>query len=84
MEGNAIEHIPFEESVIHDLLHAWQRQWPEMGVMALVPEAESHHISLLQNSCQQFGIPLTGAVFPALVTDEGWSNSGCWLLRLNQ
>jgi len=84
MEGSAIEYIPFEEAVIHDLLQRWQRQWPEMGVMALVPEAESNRISLLQNSCQQFGIPLIGAIFPALVTDEGWSNSGCWLLRLNQ
>jgi len=84
MDDNAIEYIPFEEAVIHDLLQRWHHQYPTMGVMALVPEAENQQIPLLQNCCQQLEIPLTGAVFPALVTDEGWSNSGCWLLRLNQ
>ena len=84
MDDNAIEYIPFEEAVIHDLLQRWHNQYPAMGVMALVPEAENQHIPLLQNSCQQFGVPLTGAVFPALVTDAGWRNNGCWLLRLNQ
>ena len=84
MDDNAIEYIPFEEAVIHDLLQRWHNQYPAMGVMALVPEAENQHIPLLQSSCQQFGVPLTGAVFPALVTDAGWRNNGCWLLRLNQ
>jgi hypothetical protein len=27
---------------------------------------------------------VNGYVFPALVTDAGWRNNGCWLLRLNQ
>ncbi len=84
MMTNAMEHVPFEETIINDLLYSWHNQWPEMGVVALVPEAERNLIPLLQALCRQHNIPLAGAVFPALIADESWSSTGIWLLRLNR
>ena len=84
MMTDALKHVPFEETIINDLLQSWHSQWPEMGVIAFVPEAERNLIPLLQTLCRQHNIPLAGAVFPALITDESWSNTGIWLLRLNQ
>lgn len=81
---DSVKHVPFEETIINALLQSWHNQWPEMGVIALVPEAERNLIPLLQTLCRQRNIPLAGAVFPALIIDESWSNSGIWLLRLNQ
>lgn len=83
MGNETMKYVSFDETVITELLQHWQNQWTKMSILALVPEAERSRIPQLQRLCQQLNIPLAGAVFPALLTDDGWTNTGIWLLRLN-
>jgi hypothetical protein len=67
-------------SDIQPLIDDWKSRWPQMGVLALVSEADKDHISQLQATVRACQVPLCGAVFPALVTDTGFTTSGAWLL----
>jgi len=69
--------------LIRACLATWQRQWPEAGVLALLPEAEKSQVAPLQQLCRELSMPLAGAVFPALVTEQGFVTTGMWLVCLN-
>lgn len=69
--------------LIRACLTAWQRQWPEAGVLALLPEAEKSQVASLQQLCRELALPLAGAVFPALVTEKGFVTEGVWLVCFN-
>ena len=64
------------------LLRDWLGNAPEMGILALVPEARSNTVSELQVACNREGIPLVGAIFPALIDDAKFVSDGIWLLRM--
>jgi hypothetical protein len=49
-------------------------------VLALLPEAEAANLPVLQAACRALGLPLVGAIFPALVTETGFATDGVWLL----
>lgn len=66
------------------LIRDWRRQWPDMGVMLLLPEQEKDRISALQAMARAECVPLVGAIFPSLVTDHGFSSHGAWVLRFNE
>ena len=68
------------DTAIDGVLSEWQGRWPQMGVLALVPEAEKGSVPMLQRLSQARAIPLVGAVFPALVTSDGFSVDGVWLV----
>jgi hypothetical protein len=68
---------------LQDTLAAWQDAYPDMGVFAMVPEALAHCVTGLQQVCQAGGIPLLGAVFPALIADTGLRTDGIWLMRMD-
>lgn len=70
---------------LHDLsatLSAWQARWPDMGVLALVPEALAACVPDLQAQCRGRGVPLVGAVFPSLLTAHGFVADQVLLLCL--
>ena len=70
---------------LHDLsatLSAWQARWPDMGVLALVPEALAERVPDLQAACRERGAPLLGAVFPSLFTAQGFVTDQVLLLCL--
>lgn len=69
--------------VVDQTLSAWQADWPQMGVCALLPEAQKDQVGALQAQCLQHQVPLVGAIFPALIKDGGFLTEGVWLLRLN-
>ncbi len=71
---------PIETAVIDGILREWKGRWPQMGVMMLLPEAERQCIPAMQVLFSAQKIPLLGAVFPALVTDDGFVTAGAWLL----
>lgn len=54
-----------------------------MGVLVYLPEAQKHRVSQLQSKCKALGIPLVGAIFPALITPHGFSSEGAWLMRMD-
>lgn len=72
--------LPVEATTISGVLADWQRQWPHLGIVALVPEREAQGVQVLQAVCQTLNIPLLGAIFPALVTNSGFTTDGVWLL----
>lgn len=83
MVYDATIHLPFDGPVIQALLASWQQQWPALGVMAFVPEKEKKHVAELQAIFRTLNIPLVGAIFPALLIDGDWDETGILLLRMN-
>ena len=73
-------HVALNPAEIQPLMAGWSERWPNMGILALVPEAEKEHVGLLQEAARACGVAMSGAIFPALVTDNGFSTSGAWLL----
>ncbi len=71
-------------SDIEKLLEQWQGLYPKMGVLAFLPEADREKVPLLQQLFFRKNIPLTGAVFPALVARDQFYNHGLLLLRFNE
>lgn len=63
-------------------LSAWQARWPDMGVLALVPEALADRVPDLQAQCRVRGAPLVGAVFPSLLTAHGFVSDQVLLVCL--
>ncbi|WP_273424661.1 FIST signal transduction protein [Curvibacter lanceolatus] len=63
-------------------LAAWQARWPDMGVLALVPEALADRVPALQAACRERGVALLGAVFPSLFTGQGFVTDQVLLLCL--
>ena len=76
--------LPLDEAVLTRTLADWKSSHPEMGVLALLPMAEKDQLATLQDTCRRLSIPLTGGIFPELVTENGFSSSGVWLLRFDQ
>lgn len=62
----------------------WHAHYPAMGICILLPEAEKERLPILQGVCVRRGVPLVGAIFPALVMDAAFVTSGAWLLRFDE
>ncbi|WP_165873599.1 FIST signal transduction protein [Parasulfuritortus cantonensis] len=76
-------HFADDARALPELLQAWRAGHPDLGLLALLPEAEAAHIPALQAACRAAGIALVGAVFPALLGDAGFADRGIWLVRLD-
>lgn len=72
--------VALEPEVIRHTLQVWKTKRPHMGVLALLPEAEKHRVSTLQQVCSEEQVPVCGAIFPALVSTQGFATSGAWLI----
>lgn len=70
----------FDKQAISVQLDEFQQQYPEMGVLALFPENEKEHIPVLQKLCTDRSISLVGAVFPCLLSNEGFHSEGLLLI----
>lgn len=68
---------------IRKALRDWHAAAPQMGIFALLPEAEREQVSMLQEICREEDTPLIGAIFPALVVKEEFRTHGLWLLRFD-
>lgn len=75
-------HGALERSAITPVLAGWRRDFPECGVLALVAESEKDRVGVLQEVAGELGVPLVGAIFPALIKDGELIKDGVWLLRL--
>lgn len=72
------------EDEITALLNAWKNEYPQMGVLALVAEADRETaVPALQDLCSRGNVPVVGAVFPALLSRDRFLKNGCLLLRFN-
>lgn len=73
-----------DDALIDPVLTGWKQQFPKMGICALVPESGAGSVKQLQTACQRHHIPLIGGIFPALLKDAGFVNSGVWLLCFSE
>ena len=76
-----MRHIALDAQSIGKLLSEWQQESSDLGVMALIPEAEKEKLPDLQHVCKALGIPLVGGIFPALLKNGEFSSEGGWLIR---
>lgn len=81
-------HVLYHECIVTErvrsTLSAWRDACPESGVLALLPEAESASLTILQACCHELALPLIGGVFPALLLNSTFVTQGVWLFRLNR
>ncbi len=76
-------HLPqISPERLNALFADWKRAFPEGGLLALLPKAEDAQVGLLQAAARAHGIPLVGAVFPALIARSAFHTSGVLLLRM--
>ena len=75
--------VVLESDAIHHTLQEWKDHHPQMGVVALLPEAEAGRLPVLQQACREQQVALCGALFPALVTDTGFVQTGAWLICMD-
>lgn len=69
-------------AAIDDTIAQWCGAFPAFSVLAMLPEAESAAIPVLQQACTRAGVALAGAIFPALVMETGGVQNGAILLPL--
>lgn len=82
---SAMQYLPeISASALDEVLAGWSVDYPDMGVLALLPEAEQGAVSTLQHACGSRGLKLVGAIFPALTQAEGFLTHGVWLLRFDR
>ncbi len=73
-----------EEAEMAGLLNGWRDGHPDMGLLALVAEADRETVvPSLQELCASLDVPLMGAVFPAVLDTAGFHGTGCILLRFD-
>lgn len=85
MNGSAMEFLSeISTPAIAEVLARWRATHPGMGVMALLPEAMKDALPTLQRACTDAGVPLVGAIFPALLHDGRFVSAGAWLLRFDR
>lgn len=73
-------HVP----MIKGILEEWQAGHPKMGILALLPEAEQRNVPALQAIFREKGILLVGGVFPGLLADGHFYDSGVVFLRFDE
>jgi hypothetical protein len=61
----------------------WRKVSTDFHLIALLPEAESASVALLQAICREAAVPLGGAVFPELINGSELIRSGALLLRVD-
>jgi hypothetical protein len=78
---NMMHFLPaVENSAIVAVLDEWRMNYPDLGICALLPEANKDAVAALQNICAERHIALVGAIFPALLKDGAFLTDGVWLL----
>lgn len=81
---NHLQYFPtFDETALATQLGQWQSASPGLGVWALVAERDCGQVPRLQALCRDRGVPLVGAVFPALLADAGFAERGVCLIGLD-
>lgn len=71
-------------SEIKACCQTWKNEFSEMAVLAFVAEADAKKVPEIQNSVNEMGISLIGAIFPALVFESEFKKNGLLLICLAQ
>jgi hypothetical protein len=79
-----MRYFEFDSPELVACLEDWKRASAEVGVLALLPEAEKDQLPRLQQACAERAIPLVGGIFPALLDKNGFLTRGVWLLHFDR
>ncbi|PPD28830.1 MAG: histidine kinase [Methylomonas sp.] len=82
--GNMLYFPAIEIESIETQLINWRNQYPLMGILVMLPEAEKQMAPTLQALCNRQRIPLCGAIFPQLIFAAEFHCSGVCLLRFDR
>jgi hypothetical protein len=83
-EVGKLRYLPsVDAAALKQTLLQWRADFPDMGVCALLPEAEKDRLSILQSQCNALQVQLVGAIFPALVHNGAFLTHGVWLMRFD-
>ncbi|MDT8991829.1 FIST N-terminal domain-containing protein [Curvibacter sp. APW13] len=74
------QYVALEPGQVDATVQAWQARYPDLGLLVLLPEQEQVAVPWLQEVCRTRAIPLMGAIFPALVVEDGFRSQGAWLV----
>lgn len=84
-KADMMRYLPaVDDAAIDEVLADWRSRYPQLGVCALLSEAEKDGVAALQSACARHAVPLAGGIFPALVNDGEFHSSGVWLLAFEQ
>ncbi len=73
------------DQTTRETVAAWRAEHPGMGLLALVAEADrEREVPAVQELCRSLGLPMVGAVFPALLHRSRFLKSGGILLRFDR
>lgn len=73
----------FEPEAIEAVIAEWKSDFPELGILILLPEAEHPAVPAIQLLCRTLDVPMMGAIFPALITETGFKTDGVGLVRFD-
>ena len=62
MNQDNLQLVPADAAATAELVRGWREQYPDLGLLALVPEAEQAAVPMLQAVCREQGVPLVGAI----------------------
>jgi hypothetical protein len=65
-----------DREAIATTLRNWQEKYPQMGILALLPENEKPALADIQALFRELEIPLAGAIFPALIDGARFHSDG--------
>lgn len=83
MTPNTVNYLE-NADLLGELLSNWKQQYPDAGVLCLLPEHEKARVPDIQAVCRALGIPVVGAIFPALVVDANFVQQGMLLMRFDR
>lgn len=84
-KADTMRYLPSVDDVaLDDVLTEWRSRYPQLGICALLSEAEKDGVAVLQSACARHGVQLAGGIFPALVDNGEFHSSGVCLLALEQ
>lgn len=72
--------VEADTAALTQVIQDWKHTWPSLSLLALVPEAETTGVSVLQAVCRTLAVPLSGGIFPALLDAKGFRSSGVLLV----
>lgn len=76
-------HIDATPAALAKIAGEWNVRDGTGGLLLLLPEAEKDALPDLQAWCRAGRVPLVGAIFPALVVDDGFAERGALAIELD-
>lgn len=76
-------HDSVDSVALERTFQTWRNQSPDFQVLALVAEGNPEQVLTIQAAARNLGMPVAGAVFPALIAGDVMGKDGVVLLRLD-